>query len=84
MRVAVPGKDQAIVRVRAIDTSGAVALDKVQTIDAGASKGVTLTGLKAGDYDVQVTSDVPVAASAMSRTADSGTTDLTWSPADPA
>lgn len=81
VRVAVPGKNEAIVRVRAIDTSGAIVHDKVQTIDAGTSRGVTLSGLKPGSYDVQVTGDVPIAAAAMSRTADSGTTDLTWSPA---
>lgn len=84
VRLAVPGKDEAIVRVRAVDPSGAVALDKVETVDAGTSHGMTLTGLPAGDYDVQVTADVPVAAAVLSRTADSGTTDLAWSPAVPA
>ncbi|WP_446665371.1 DUF5719 family protein [Flexivirga sp. B27] len=84
VRVAVPGKDDAIVRVRAVDTKGAVEFDKVQTVPAGSSEAVTLSGLKPGDYNVQVTGDVPVAAAAMSRSGDSGTTDLTWSPAVPA
>lgn len=81
VRVAVPGRDEAIVRVRAVSPSGDVAFDKVTTIHAGASGAVRLTGLTPGSYDVQVTGDVPVAASAMSRTASSGTTDLAWSPA---
>ena len=40
--------------------------------------------MPAGNYDVRVTGDVPIAASVMSRTASSGTTDLTWAPAVPA
>ncbi|MFC6707868.1 DUF5719 family protein [Flexivirga alba] len=81
VRVAVPGKAEGIVRVRAISPSGEVAFDKVSTIPAGTSGAVPLTGLPTGSYDVQVTGDVPVAAAAMSRTASSGTTDLAWSPA---
>ncbi|GGB39011.1 hypothetical protein GCM10011492_32230 [Flexivirga endophytica] len=84
VRVAVPGKDEAIVRVRVVNTAGAVVVDKVQTVAPGTSTGVTLTGLTTGNYDVQITGDVPVAASVMSRTAGSGTTDLTWAPALPA
>lgn len=80
-RVAVPGKDAGIVRVRAISPSGAVAFDEVSTIAAGTSDAVRLTGLETGRYEVQVTADVPVAAAVLSRTANSGTTDLTWSPA---
>lgn len=81
VRVAVPGKDQAIVRVRAVSPSGAVAFDKVTTVHAGTAAAVRLTDLEPGNYDVQVTGDVPIAAATMSRTGDSGTTDLTWSPA---
>ncbi|HWC23311.1 MAG TPA: DUF5719 family protein [Flexivirga sp.] len=81
VRVAVPGKDEGIVRVRAVSPSGDVVFDKVSTVAAGASEAVRLTGLTAGGYDVQVTGDVPVVAAAMSRTASSGTTDLAWSPA---
>lgn len=81
VRVAVPGKDEAIVRVRAISPSGDVAFDKVSTVRSGSSGLVRLTGLATGSYDVQITGDVPVAASAMSRTANSGVTDLAWSPA---
>lgn len=81
VRVAVPGKDAGIVRVRAISPSGAVAFDKVSTLGAGTSDAVRLTGLAAGRYEVRVTADVPVAAAVLSRTAQSGTTDLTWAAA---
>lgn len=81
VRVAVPGKAEGIVRVRAVNTSGAVVFDKVSTVPAGASEAVRLAGLEPGAYDVQVTADVAVAAAAMTRTASSGTTDLAWSPA---
>lgn len=84
VRVVVPGKEEAIVRVRAVDATGAVKADTVQTVAAGTAAAMTLTGLEPGRYDVQVTADVPVAASVMSRTASSGPTDLTWSPALPA
>lgn len=79
IRLAVPGKDQAIVRVRATNPAGAVVSDTVRTVAGGASDEVSLTGLAAGNYSVTVTADEPVVAAAMSRTASSGTTDLTWS-----
>lgn len=78
VRLAVPGGEQAIVRVRAVSTSGAVAADKVETVAGGASAAVRLTGLASGDYTVRVTADVPVAAAVMSRTGAAGTTDLSW------
>ena len=78
LRVAVPGQEQAIVRVRAISTSGAVVADKVETVDGGGSAALTLNGLAAGSYAVRVTADVPVAAAVVSRTGVSGTTDLSW------
>ncbi|WP_265447715.1 DUF5719 family protein [Flexivirga meconopsidis] len=81
VRVAVPGPDDAIVRVRAIDDSGAVAADKVRTVSAGTTDAVTLSGLRPGKYQLRVTSDVPVAAAALGRTAASGRTDIAWAPA---
>nr|WP_246336328.1 DUF5719 family protein [Flexivirga oryzae] len=83
VRLAVPGSDQAIVRVRAISTSGAVVADQVTTVSGGASTVVGLHGLAAGSYAVRVTADVPVVAAVMSRTGTSGTTDLSWATAAP-
>ena len=83
VRLAVPGSDQAIVRVRAISTSGAVVADKVTTVAGGTSAAFDLSGLAAGSYSVRVTADVPVVAAVMSRTGTSGTTDLSWATAAP-
>lgn len=83
VRLAVPGKEQAIVRVSAVSTSGAVVADQVKTLQGGASSALELAGLPAGSYSVEVTADVPVVAAVMSRTASTGTTDLTWSTAAP-
>ncbi|NNG40205.1 hypothetical protein HJ588_13110 [Flexivirga sp. ID2601S] len=81
VRVAVPGSEDAIVRVQAVSTSGAVAADTVQTVPAGSAGAVTLSGLAAGTYALRVTADVPVAAAALSRTGPTGTTDIAWAPA---
>jgi hypothetical protein len=84
LRLAVPGGEQAIVRARAIDTSGAVVADRVTTVAGGTTTAFDLTGLGAGSYAVEVTADVPVVAAAMSRTGITGATDLAWStPAPP-
>lgn len=83
VRVMVPGHQEAIVRVRVTDTHGAVVDDQVLTVQAGRAGGVSLKGLKKGNYSVHVTADEPVVASAMSRTASSGTSDFAWMPAAP-
>ena len=83
VRLAVPGTEQGIVRVRAVSTSGAVADDRVTTVAAGTTTAFDLTGLAVGSYGVEVTADVPVVASVMSRTGTTGTTDLSWSTAAP-
>lgn len=83
LRLAVPGHEQAIVRVRATRNTGEVVADRVETVSGDTAAAFTLPELDAGDYTVQVTADVPVVASVMSRTATSGTTDLTWVDAAP-
>lgn len=80
VRVAVPGSSEAIVRVRAVNASGAVLDDQVQTIAAGTTAAVTPTGLPAGTYTMQVTADEPVVAAALTRTAPSGVSDIAWLP----
>ncbi|WP_145225889.1 DUF5719 family protein [Rudaeicoccus suwonensis] len=80
VRVAVPGASEAIVRVRAVNASGAVLDDQVQTIAAGTTAAITPTGLQAGTYAVQVTADEPVVAGALTRTAASGVSDIAWLP----
>lgn len=84
VRVAVPGKDSAIVRVRAINATGAIVSDKVQTVPGGSTAGVQLTGLAQGNYLLQVSADVPIVAGTLSRTAGTGVTDLTWAMPAPA
>ena len=79
VRLAVPGSEQAIVRTRAISTSGAVAADRVTTVAGETTSAIDLTGLAVGSYAVEVTADVPVVAAVMSRTGTTGTTDLSWS-----
>ena len=81
VRIAVPGAAEGIVRVRVTDTHGAVVTDQVATIAAGSTGAVTLHGLSKGTYAVHVTADEPVVASASSRTATKGTSDLAWMPA---
>lgn len=81
MRVAVPGREAAVVRVSALGP-GNVA-DVVQTIPAGQAKDIPLSGLASGHYALRIESDVPVVAAAQSRTAAAATTtaDQMWSPA---
>ncbi len=83
VRVVVPGHKEAIVRVRATDGRGAVVADQVATVPGGRTTGIALKGLKPGDYSIRVTADEPVAASAISRTATSGTADFAWMPGAP-
>lgn len=83
VRVAVPGGDESIVRVRATDPSGKVVSDRVTTVQGHSTGAVRLKGLDEGVYSVRVTADEPVVAAASSRTSGSGTTDVTWMPSAP-
>ncbi|GAB3578547.1 DUF5719 family protein [Calidifontibacter terrae] len=81
VRVAVPGRDDATVRVQAIDASGNVVADEVRDLTAGTSSAVPLTGAGRGTYSVRVTADAPVVAAGLAVTGSTGTTDLAWASA---
>lgn len=80
VRVVVPGTDSAVVRIRAADTSGNLRFDDTTTVQPGAAGHLDLTGLPAGTYSVEVSADVPVVASAMTRSVASGAGDIAWTP----
>lgn len=78
VRVAVPGVDDAVVRVRAVAADGHTAFDDSVSVPAGAAGHLALASLPAGVYAVQVSSDVPVVAAALSRTNATGAGDMSW------
>ncbi|UIJ34618.1 DUF5719 family protein [Allobranchiibius sp. GilTou73] len=78
VRVADPGTQDAVVRVRATASDGSIATEQVLTVAAGRTGSLTLRGLTRGDYGVQVLSDEPVVAAASVRTTATGVGDLTW------
>lgn len=78
VRVVVPGAQPGIVRVQAIDGSGAVAADQVATIAGASSNEIVLKGVPDGLYELRVTADQPVTAAAFSA---SKTSDFAWAPA---
>lgn len=67
VRVAVPGRDDAIVRVSLVGPTGEVELGAagVRTVPAGTSVDVPVTGVDRGVYTVLVRADVPVVAGAV-------------------
>lgn len=81
VRVAVPGRQEAVVRLRVLATGDGAPDDVVATIPAGAAQNIPLT-LPDGDYAVAVSADEPVVAAGESWTwTGSGAGDRMWSPA---
>ena len=82
LRVAVPGDQDAVVRVSVLGREGLVPLvgETVLRVAAGAVGDLPLEGVPEGTYAVEVRSDVPVVASVLSRVGD-GTApgELAWS-----
>jgi uncharacterized protein DUF5719 len=84
VRVAVPGDQDAVVRVSVLDRSGLVPWtgDSVLSVTGGAVADLPLTGLPAGTYALALRADVPVVASAFSRVGDGAAPgEIAWSPA---
>ena len=87
VRVAVPGAEEAVVRVRLLDSSGAVELPRaaVVNVPAGGVADVPISGIASGTYSAIVESDVPVVAGALvGRGGVAGTApaaEFAWAPA---
>ncbi len=66
VRIAVPGAEEAIVRVRLLESTGAVELPQaaVVSIPAGAVADIPISGIPSGTYTAVLDSDVPVVAGA--------------------
>ena len=82
LRVAVPGEQDAVVKVTVLAADGLVPLtgDSVLSVGAGAVGELALTGVPAGTDAVVIRSDVPVVASAFSRVGDGKAPgDFAWS-----
>lgn len=75
VRVVVPGTRPAIVRVQAIDASGAVAADQVATVAAQSSDEIVLKDVPDGLYELRVSADQPLTAAAFTA---SKTSDFAW------
>ena len=84
VRVATPGAEDAVVRVRATRADGSIATEKALAVATGRTGSVALAGLTPGVYAVQVISDVPVVAAASIRSTASGNGDISWATAAPA
>lgn len=78
VRVVVPGARPGIVRVQAIDASGAVAADQVATVAAQSSDEIVLKDVPDGLYELRVSADQPITAAAFTA---SKTSDFAWAPA---
>ncbi len=86
VRVAVPGDQDAVVRVSVLDRGGLVTWtgESVLSVTAGAVAELPLTGLPAGTYALALRADVPVVASAFSRVGTGEAPgEFSWSPAAP-
>ncbi|CCH78399.1 putative secreted protein [Nostocoides japonicum T1-X7] len=84
LRVAVTGSHEAVVQVRTLSASGGAPLPKggVATVAGHSVAEFDLSGVPAGTYAVQVTSDEPVVAGAVVfRRSGSGVGDFAWSAA---
>lgn len=89
VRVAVPGGEDAVVRVRLLSSVGEVELPgtSVVTVPAGQVRDVAIAGVPSGTYSAVVESDVPVVAGAqIGRPSAPGrqATEFAWAPAVPA
>lgn len=68
LRVAVPGDEQAVAQVRALTAEGPVPVaQEVTLVPDGGSQDIALDDLAPGAYALEVSSDVPVVAAALSR-----------------
>jgi hypothetical protein len=87
VRVAVPGDEQAVVRVSILGADGLVPAtgESVITVDSGATGELALPSVAEGAYAVRVRSDVPVLAAVVT---DAGTGtdpgDIAWATSAPA
>ena len=82
LRVAVPGEQEAVVKVTVLAKDGLVPLtgETVLSVGAGAVGELPLTGVPAGTDAVVLRSDVPVVASVLSRVGDpKAPGDFAWS-----
>lgn len=83
VRIAVPGTAEAVTQVRLFGGQGPVDLPDggVVRVPAGSSRDLDLSGVPAGAYGVEVTSDVPVVAGAVvqRRSAPDGPGEIAWS-----
>ena len=82
LRVAVPGDQDAVVRVTVVGREGLVPLagNTVLSVAAGAVGDLPLDGAPEGTYAVEVRSDVPVVASVLSRVGDGAAPgEIAWS-----
>ena len=85
LRVVVPGRQEAVVRVRLIGADGGLPLpgggDGVTRVAGGAVAELSLAKVPTGTYAVEVTADVPVVAAAfIQRRAGSDPGDFAWTP----
>jgi hypothetical protein len=66
LRVAVPGSEEAVVRIRLLDSTGPVELPRtaVVSVPAGGVVDVPVSGLPSGTYTAVVDADVPIVAAA--------------------
>ncbi|WP_460446737.1 DUF5719 family protein, partial [Angustibacter aerolatus] len=88
VRVAAPGRTEAVAQLRLIGPTGPVDVPGggVLRVPGGASREVSLTGVPPGEYGVEVTSDTPVVAGAEVRRQAAGRSvaDIAWAAsADP-
>jgi uncharacterized protein DUF5719 len=67
VRIAVPGAEEAVVRVRLLDSSGPVDLPRaaVVSVPGGGVADVPVSGIPSGTYTAVVESDVPIVAGAL-------------------
>ncbi|MEO7420821.1 MAG: DUF5719 family protein [Ornithinibacter sp.] len=83
VRVAVPGEQDAVVRLTVLGPNGLVPLggETVANVAAGTVGEVLVSGLTQGTYAVVVDSDVAVVAAAMSQVGDGpGPGEFSWTP----
>lgn len=83
LRVVVPGDGEAVVQARALTPTGPRALPSggVSRVPGGTVRDISLTGMPAGTYGLQVRADVPVVAAGVvqRRTAMTAPGDFAWS-----
>ena len=86
LRVAVPGRDEAVVQARVLTAQGPRALPAggVIRVDGGAVRDIDVSALPAGTVGLQVRADVPiVAAAVVTRAAPDKPGDFAWTASTP-